>query len=337
MARSGSGGAVGHLLRLPTGDAAAYLRDMPPDELQAVALHLLQSVQHCPHCTEKLAGLDESFNDESRRGGAGGRGLARALWDFQPHMPGDRLDASDDLLAQSSERSVVLASAGPLEVSPSERRRGGPLAPPPVTAPAVAPARKDRPLDVPYYTGRPMTEDAFARGTGPPLLPATFASAFERTSPPTRPAVVPRPRVDADPFDLPRRAQSGTPAMIPLRQLRYYQDTVNARFSDGRGLADTIADLRSGAISVASIPPLRVLRRLPDGMLFSLSNRRLTCYLVVFGETEPDKLIPCLIHEEDESTCRPMGNVDGTSVYVIGGLLLGNRYVSTVHVVGAKP
>ncbi|MCC9624680.1 DUF637 domain-containing protein [Thalassospira sp. MA62] len=58
--------------------------------------------------------------------------------------------------------------------------------------------------------------------------------------------------------------------------IRFTQDSINARFSDGRSVDDLVAGLRNGSIDPSSLPPIRTFD--VNGQLFSLDNRRLYAY-----------------------------------------------------------
>ena len=60
------------------------------------------------------------------------------------------------------------------------------------------------------------------------------------------------------------------------RGIRFTQDTVSPNFSDGGTLTDAVRQLRSGQITAADFPTIRVVER--NGQLFSLDNRRLTAF-----------------------------------------------------------
>jgi hypothetical protein len=57
------------------------------------------------------------------------------------------------------------------------------------------------------------------------------------------------------------------------RNLRFTQDSISARFQDGRSVSGLIEDVKVGRVSTAEIKPIRIFER--DGKIFSLDNRRL--------------------------------------------------------------
>ena len=59
------------------------------------------------------------------------------------------------------------------------------------------------------------------------------------------------------------------------RDIFFTQNSGFVTFTDGRWVAQTMFELASGKLKPADLPPLRVIRTLDDGRLFSLDNRRL--------------------------------------------------------------
>ncbi|EUC12601.1 beta strand repeat-containing protein [Paraburkholderia hospita] len=55
--------------------------------------------------------------------------------------------------------------------------------------------------------------------------------------------------------------------------IRFTQDSISSTFKDGTSLQDTIGALKSGVISPADLPPIRVYEQ--DGLVYTLDNRRL--------------------------------------------------------------
>jgi hypothetical protein len=166
------------------------------------------------------------------------------------------------------------------------------------------------------------------------------------------PNVVPRgvaPRVNADdivrrfvnPLLVPAderdigRKESGVNGFVPLHLLRYYQDTVSATFSNTQSLARTVGQLRAGTATPESIPRMRVLVCTDTGVMYAMTNRRLTCYDMVYGVSNPTRLMPVRIQRG--SQMNPRGT--GMSVGIFPGLILdGNlctRHYLQAHVTAA--
>jgi hypothetical protein len=70
-----------------------------------------------------------------------------------------------------------------------------------------------------------------------------------------------------------RLAERGT---ISPAAVRFSQDSIRGTFRDGGSVKQLTADLRSGAVDAASIPPIRLLER--DGKIYTLDNRRLAAF-----------------------------------------------------------
>jgi Hemagglutinin repeat len=84
----------------------------------------------------------------------------------------------------------------------------------------------------------------------------------------------PPPRNFLSPDDFAKLPATGT---IDPKTIRFSQDSISADFKNGAGSVDAlIADLKSGKVDPASIPPIRIVER--DGQIFSLDNRRLFAF-----------------------------------------------------------
>ncbi|MFD5317075.1 RHS repeat-associated core domain-containing protein [Streptomyces sp. NPDC127098] len=85
-------------------------------------------------------------------------------------------------------------------------------------------------------------------------------------------AYVDNPHTWSDPFGL---AAHQTPGINPSL-VRFSQDEVSYRFSDGMTIAHVASGLRSGWLNAADFPPIRLVVR--EGNLFTLDNRRLVAF-----------------------------------------------------------
>jgi RHS repeat-associated protein len=67
----------------------------------------------------------------------------------------------------------------------------------------------------------------------------------------------------------------GLPAAgaISPKAVRFSQDSIGAKFSDGRSVSQVIEDLKAGRKTADDIPPIRIFER--DGKKYTLDNRRL--------------------------------------------------------------
>ena len=55
--------------------------------------------------------------------------------------------------------------------------------------------------------------------------------------------------------------------------IRFTQDTIGAKFSDGRSVQGLVDGLKSGKVSPNDLPPIRTFQK--DGLTYTLDNRRL--------------------------------------------------------------
>jgi hypothetical protein len=127
------------------------------------------------------------------------------------------------------------------------------------------------------------------------------------------------------------RKQSGAKGFVPLHLLRYYQNTVNGSFSSGLSLARTIADLKSGKITPEDISRMRVLVCATTGVCYAMTNRRLTCYDMAYGATNPTRLMPVLLQTAGD--LMPMG--DGLTVAITPALVVSSHQVKWQHTLQA--
>ncbi|MEV0642841.1 RHS repeat-associated core domain-containing protein [Streptomyces sp. NPDC050619] len=70
----------------------------------------------------------------------------------------------------------------------------------------------------------------------------------------------------------------GLPAQgaISPAAVRFSQDSISAKFKDGRSVHDLANDLKSGHMAATDIPPIRVFQK--DGKIYTLDNRRLYAF-----------------------------------------------------------
>ena len=68
----------------------------------------------------------------------------------------------------------------------------------------------------------------------------------------------------------------GLISTIDPRLVRFSQDSIRFRFSEGGTIDDLAQDLRSGRVRPDDVPPIRLVER--AGQLFTLDNRRLEAF-----------------------------------------------------------
>ena len=61
--------------------------------------------------------------------------------------------------------------------------------------------------------------------------------------------------------------------MLPLKDLLFTQDSVSARFKNGKLLSQSVEGLCNGSLEVVQLPPMDVVTK--DGCHYCLANRRL--------------------------------------------------------------
>jgi RHS repeat-associated protein len=104
-------------------------------------------------------------------------------------------------------------------------------------------------------------------------------------------------------------------AAVDPSTVRFSQNSVANRFSDGRSLRETIDGLKSGAVNPETIPPIRVFSY--EGKTFTLDNRR----LFVFQEAGiPIRTVPATAREIVDEAYKFTTTNEGTSIIVRGGL-----------------
>jgi RHS repeat-associated protein len=64
-----------------------------------------------------------------------------------------------------------------------------------------------------------------------------------------------------------------TKGLVDTNTLRFTQDSIGSKFSDGRSVQGLIDGLKSGKVSPNDLPPIRTFQK--DGLTFTLDNRRL--------------------------------------------------------------
>ena len=114
---------------------------------------------------------------------------------------------------------------------------------------------------------------------------------------------------------------------VPLCWLYFYQSTVAGSFTDGRGLQQTVDQLRSGEETPYTLPLMHAL--VVHGMFYGMGTRRLLCFHHVWGAHNPLKKIPVLF-----CGCACYGvpqNPEGLTMKVIGYLKLDDKYHNTVQ------
>jgi hypothetical protein len=80
--------------------------------------------------------------------------------------------------------------------------------------------------------------------------------------------------------------------MVPLCRLRFYQDFICGTFTNGRSLGTTVEELKTGAVTPETLPPIEALFH--RGVWYGMGNRRLACFNIVYGKSDPFRLIPVL-------------------------------------------
>lgn len=84
-----------------------------------------------------------------------------------------------------------------------------------------------------------------------------------------------------------RQQRAGRRSVL-LHSIRFTQDSVSSWFRDGRSIADTTKELKSGRIQVRDLPMIRTVD--VYGVLLSLDNRRLRCLQEAFPKTSHEDL-----------------------------------------------
>eukprot|EP00759_Apiculatamorpha_spiralis_P041902 PhF_6_TR40337/c1_g1_i1/m.59980 len=72
------------------------------------------------------------------------------------------------------------------------------------------------------------------------------------------------------------------PLNIKISEIYFYQNYIQARFTEGRTLLSTIQSLESGAIKPQDIPSIEALHW--RGKWYGMGNRRLACYHYVYRD-----------------------------------------------------
>ncbi len=102
---------------------------------------------------------------------------------------------------------------------------------------------------------------------------------------------------------------------IDPQTIRFTQDSVSRRFSDGRYLVDTANDLRTGRLSSEDIPSIRVVDF--EGKLYSLDNRRLVAFQMA-GVDVPVERVPFAGQYESEFWDKYSPIWDGLRIIIRG-------------------
>ena len=99
---------------------------------------------------------------------------------------------------------------------------------------------------------------------------------------------------------------------VSIAEVHFTQDSGFASFSDGRPVVQTMREILTGVLPPQSLPLLRCVRS-PEGVLYSLDNRRLYC----FRECGVGQLRVELIENDDganqEFWCKRFGIDNGTT------------------------
>ena len=114
------------------------------------------------------------------------------------------------------------------------------------------------------------------------------------------------------------------PWIVPLSELRFYQDYICGTFTNGRSLASTIEELRLGAITPETLPPIEALYH--RGVWYGMGNRRLACFFMVYSASDPHRPIPVIASyiPEDEEL---LNQGDGKQVRVGTGMQTENGII----------
>lgn len=259
------------LLSMRREDVRSQLVRVPRHELEDLTMYMMDVVR----------GLDGGIDDDTR---VGNLSLPR-------HSAGD--DSSDDLRMGRRGACAPLMSSSDLDSS-SDRRSTA------TGGRRKARSKSESRLEVdPLHSDLPLETDELRSSHGQvAVLPLWRPPDSRSTSSATLSAKHDPENATPPVINHEYRTQSGTPAVVALRHLHFYQDYVCERFSDGRSLLSTIDQLMRGEATVETIPPLRVVRS-AKGIYYSLCNRRLACYHYVYRD-QPDKLIPVLLRTGNE-------------------------------------
>lgn len=68
----------------------------------------------------------------------------------------------------------------------------------------------------------------------------------------------------------------GSGKYVTSKDIKYTQDSISSKFSDGTTIEETINGLKNGTINPKSIPEIRIFEK--NGQIFSLDNRRLYAF-----------------------------------------------------------
>lgn len=98
------------------------------------------------------------------------------------------------------------------------------------------------------------------------------------------------------------------------KDIRFTQNSVKNSFSDGKALQSTIDDLKSGKISPADLPAIRVFEK--DGLIYSLDNRRV---LAASAAGVPIKIVPATEAEIAKEVGRKMNTPNKGSIICVRG------------------
>jgi len=99
------------------------------------------------------------------------------------------------------------------------------------------------------------------------------------------------------------------------KDIRFTQDSVKNSFSDGKVLQTTIDDLKSGKISPADLPAVRVFEK--DGLVYSLDNGRV---LAASAAGVPIKIVPATEAEIAKEIGRKMTTPNNGSIICVRGV-----------------
>ncbi|KAL5266647.1 hypothetical protein ACHWQZ_G003874 [Mnemiopsis leidyi] len=88
-----------------------------------------------------------------------------------------------------------------------------------------------------------------------------------------------------------KNAPRGLEFLNPM-EVRYTNETISAKFQDGRTVDSTIAEIKNGLADINDIPTIKVVQNLGDGTWWSLNNRRLHVFRSLY-KTGHLTTIPC--------------------------------------------
>ncbi|SDX78497.1 Haemagluttinin repeat-containing protein [Pseudomonas syringae] len=168
--------------------------------------------------------------------------------------------------------------------------------------------------------------DGYAAGATPATANSTGGSEIADQTPTdySRPLVtLPAPGVmnqeEVGTSDSAQKMPSGLPDNLTgyanPQDIRFTQDSVKNSFTDEKALQTTIDDLKSGKVSPADLPAVRVFEK--DGLVYSLDNRRV---LAASAAGVPIKIVPATEAEIAREIGRKMTTPNNGSIICVRGI-----------------